>query len=66
MRTAVVLLARDLRAHDNSALATASADAERVVPLVVLGPALTGLATGTTTWRPTPYRWFDEAVWLRD
>jgi deoxyribodipyrimidine photo-lyase len=40
MRTAVVLLTRDLRVHDNPALAAASANAERVVPLYVLDPQL--------------------------
>ena len=42
MRTAVVLLTRDLRVHDNPALATACASAEAVVPLYVLDPALLG------------------------
>jgi deoxyribodipyrimidine photo-lyase len=40
MRTAVVLLTRDLRVHDNPALATACANAELVVPLYVLDPHL--------------------------
>jgi deoxyribodipyrimidine photo-lyase len=40
MRTAVVLLTRDLRVHDNPALAAACANAERVVPLYVLDPRL--------------------------
>lgn len=40
MRTAVVLLTRDLRVHDHPALAAACATAERVVPLFVLDPAL--------------------------
>jgi deoxyribodipyrimidine photo-lyase len=40
MRTAVVLLTRDLRVHDNPALAAACANAERVVPLYVLDPHL--------------------------
>ncbi len=40
MRTAVVLFTRDLRVHDNPALATACANAERVVPLYVLDPKL--------------------------
>jgi deoxyribodipyrimidine photo-lyase len=40
MRTAVVLLTRDLRVHDNPALAAACANAERVVPLYVLDPQL--------------------------
>ncbi len=36
MRTAVVLFTRDLRVHDNPALAAACAEAEFVVPLFVL------------------------------
>jgi deoxyribodipyrimidine photo-lyase len=40
MRTAVVLFTRDLRVHDNPALAAACANAERVVPLYVLDPKL--------------------------
>jgi deoxyribodipyrimidine photo-lyase len=44
MRTAVVLLTRDLRVHDNPALAAAWANAERVVPLFVLDPKLTGIS----------------------
>jgi deoxyribodipyrimidine photo-lyase len=40
VRTAVVLFSRDLRAHDNPALSTACANADRVVPLFVLDPAL--------------------------
>ena len=44
MRTAVVLLTRDLRVHDNPALAAACANAEWVVPLFVLDPALGGLS----------------------
>lgn len=44
MRTAVVLFTRDLRVHDNPALATAVANAERVVPLFVLDPKLSGLS----------------------
>ena len=43
MKTAVVLFTRDLRVHDNPALAAACANAERVVPLFVLDPALAGL-----------------------
>ena len=42
MRTAVVLFTRDLRVRDNPALAAACANAERVVPLFVLDPALLG------------------------
>lgn len=38
-RTAVLLFTRDLRVHDNPALAAASRDADRVVPLYVDDPA---------------------------
>jgi deoxyribodipyrimidine photo-lyase len=44
MRTAVVLFTRDLRVHDNPALATACANAERVVPLFILDPKLKDLS----------------------
>jgi deoxyribodipyrimidine photo-lyase len=44
MRTAVVLFTRDLRLHDNPALASACATAERVVPLFVLDPHLLKLS----------------------
>jgi deoxyribodipyrimidine photo-lyase len=44
VRTAVVLFTRDLRVHDNPALATACANAERVVPLFVLDPKLKDLS----------------------
>jgi deoxyribodipyrimidine photo-lyase len=44
MRTAVILFTRDLRVHDNPALAAACANAERVVPLFVHDPALAGLS----------------------
>lgn len=40
MRTAIVLFTRDLRVHDNPALAAACANAERIVPLFVLDPRL--------------------------
>src|SRR4051812_44796148 len=40
MRTAVVLFTRDLRVHDHPALAAACANADWVVPLYVLDPAL--------------------------
>ncbi|QSB06409.1 cryptochrome/photolyase family protein [Natronoglycomyces albus] len=39
MRTIVVLFTRDLRVHDNPALASAARAAERVVPLYVADPA---------------------------
>ncbi|GIF43881.1 cryptochrome/photolyase family protein [Actinoplanes xinjiangensis] len=47
MRTAVVLLTRDLRVHDNPALA-AACTADRTVPLYVLDPKLTGLSPNRT------------------
>ncbi len=40
MDTAIVLYTRDLRVHDNPALAGACAQARRVVPLFVVDPAL--------------------------
>ncbi|MFC7535300.1 cryptochrome/photolyase family protein [Actinoplanes sp. GCM10030250] len=43
MRTSVVLLTRDLRVHDNPALA-AACTADRVVPLYVLDPKLANLS----------------------
>ncbi|MEV4346576.1 deoxyribodipyrimidine photo-lyase [Actinoplanes sp. NPDC049596] len=48
MKTAVVLLTRDLRVHDNPALAAACATAEQVVPLYVLDPALGRLSPNRT------------------
>ncbi|MDP9798323.1 deoxyribodipyrimidine photo-lyase [Catenuloplanes nepalensis] len=42
MKTAVVLFTRDLRLHDHPALAAATTNAEHVVPLFVLDPALLG------------------------
>lgn len=44
MRTAIVLLNRDLRVHDHPALAAAAREAERVVPLFVIDAAI--FATG--------------------
>jgi deoxyribodipyrimidine photo-lyase len=41
MDTALVLFTRDLRVHDNPALARAAGLARRVVPLFVLDAALT-------------------------
>lgn len=41
MDTAIVLFTRDLRIHDNPALASACAHARQVVPLFVVDPALT-------------------------
>jgi deoxyribodipyrimidine photo-lyase len=41
MNTAIVLFTRDLRVHDNPALAGACARASQVVPLFVVDPALT-------------------------
>ena len=40
MNTAIVLFTRDLRVHDNPALASACARARQVVPLFVVDPAL--------------------------
>src|SRR6187551_1034880 len=40
MRCAVVLFTRDLRVHDNPALAAAAREAERVLPLFVLDETL--------------------------
>ena len=40
MRTAVVLFTRDLRVHDQPALAAAVAAAERIVPLFVFDRAV--------------------------
>ena len=40
MPTALWWIRRDLRLHDNQALAAAQAQAERVVPVFVLDPAL--------------------------
>jgi deoxyribodipyrimidine photo-lyase len=42
MRTAVVLFTRDLRVHDNVALASAAREAERIVPLFVFDDAILG------------------------
>jgi deoxyribodipyrimidine photo-lyase len=39
--TSIVLFTRDLRVHDNPALADACGRARRVVPLFVIDPALT-------------------------
>ncbi|WP_067494242.1 deoxyribodipyrimidine photo-lyase [Actinoplanes sp. TFC3] len=44
MRTAIVLFTRDLRVHDNPALASACANAAAVVPLFVLDPRLQELS----------------------
>ena len=40
MQTAIVVFTRDLRVHDNPALATACAKAERVIPVFVADPRL--------------------------
>jgi len=48
MKTAVVLFTRDLRVHDNPALAAACANAELVVPLFVLDPDLGRLSPNRT------------------
>ena len=47
MRSAVVLLTRDLRAHDHPALTAASASAERVIPLFVLDDGILGTSAGS-------------------
>src|SRR3954452_8365809 len=44
MQTAVVLFTRDLRVHDNPALAAACANAEQIIPLFVLDPHLQRLS----------------------
>src|SRR4051794_36455446 len=44
MRCAVVLFTRDLRVHDNPALAAAAREAERVLPLFVLDDTLLGVS----------------------
>ena len=49
MRTDVVLFTRDLRVHDNPALATAAREAERVVPLFVLDDTLLAGSPQRTT-----------------
>ena len=46
MDTAVVLFTRDLRVHDNPALAAAAREAARVVPLFVLDDAILGSRFG--------------------
>jgi deoxyribodipyrimidine photo-lyase len=45
MRTAIVLFTRDLRVHDNPALAAAAREAERIVPLFVFDEAILGSAS---------------------
>jgi deoxyribodipyrimidine photo-lyase len=45
VRVAIVLFTRDLRVHDNLALARAARGAERVVPLFVLDDAILGTAS---------------------
>jgi deoxyribodipyrimidine photo-lyase len=44
VRTAVVLFTRDLRVHDNPALAAAAREAEHVLPLFVLDERLLGVS----------------------
>jgi deoxyribodipyrimidine photo-lyase len=48
MDTAIVLLTRDLRVHDNPALATACARARQVVPAFIIDPALTAVSANRT------------------
>jgi len=47
LRSAVVLLTRDLRAHDHPALTAATATAERVIPLFVLDDGILGTSAGS-------------------
>ena len=54
MDAAIVLFTRDLRVHDNPALADACARARRVVPLFVVDPALT---VPPNRARSSPSRW---------
>lgn len=49
MRTAIVLLTRDLRIRDNPALAAAADSAERVIPLFVIDDGLTAARTPNRT-----------------
>jgi deoxyribodipyrimidine photo-lyase len=44
VRTAIVLFTRDLRVHDNFALATAAREAEQILPLFVFDDAILGSA----------------------
>ncbi|BFU48170.1 cryptochrome/photolyase family protein [Krasilnikovia sp. MM14-A1004] len=48
MRTAIVLLTRDLRVRDHPALAATCANADRVVPLFVLDPRLQAISANRT------------------
>lgn len=49
MRTAIVLLTRDLRIRDNPALAAAADSAEQVIPLFVIDDGLTAARTPNRT-----------------
>ncbi|MEO5634069.1 deoxyribodipyrimidine photo-lyase [Gaiella sp.] len=51
MRAAVVLFTRDLRVHDNPALARAVAEAETVLPLFVLDEGIGRTRYGTAAYR---------------
>jgi deoxyribodipyrimidine photo-lyase len=48
METAIVVFTRDLRLHDNPALAAACTQAERVVPVFVADPTLTAISPNRT------------------
>ena len=50
MRTAVVLFTRDLRVHDQPALAAAAAAAERIVPLFVSTAPCSRASARPTAW----------------
>jgi deoxyribodipyrimidine photo-lyase len=50
MDTAIVAFTRDLRVHDNPALAAACDQARHVVPVFVLDPALTALSPNRTAF----------------
>ncbi len=51
MRVALVLFTRDLRIHDNPALAAAVAEAETILPLFVLDDGISGTRYGATANR---------------
>ena len=60
MKTAIVLFTRDLRVHDNPALATAAREADQVVPLFVFDDSI----LGSSFARPNRIRFLLDA--LRD
>ena len=51
MQVAIVLFTRDLRVHDNPALAAAAEAAERVLPLFVLDDGIVGTRFGAAAGR---------------